>query len=190
MRRLKIILPILISIIIVAACDGKKKELRTMMHSFCGETFSLPKSFTCIESGKIISCSVPDSELLFIMYIGPGECTSCVLSHLQEEKGILELCDSLGRIVPIFLFCPYDEDEADVVRMILDADYDFPVYIDHENVLNTSGQVPNDRRFHGFMLGFDRHPIYVGNPNMSPRMKGLFVDAVKHEIDNNIHSLQ
>lgn len=57
--------------------------------------------------------------------------------------------------------------------MILDFPY--PVYVDFNcsfRKLNTG--IPEDVRFHSFLLDKNGHPVFVGNPNANETLNHLF----------------
>ena len=77
------------------------------------------------------------------------------------------------------IFSPKEEEYDALVKELMIADYPYPIYVDYNGVFRKlNPQIPEDRRFHCFLLDKNGYPVFVGNPVASERMMELFKTAL------------
>ena len=65
----------------------------------------------------------------------------------------------------------------ELIKLASKAELDFPIYIDQENCINGQKIIPDDLRFHYFLIDRDRRPVFVGHPLKGARLKELFINV-------------
>lgn len=59
-------------------------------------------------------------------------------------------------------------------------DFPYLVYVDYSgSFAETNMSIPEDNRFHSFLLNKEGRPVFVGNPLASDRMMELFKEALE-----------
>lgn len=62
----------------------------------------------------------------------------------------------------------------------------FPIYIDQYGEFRSlNPRIPDDKRFHSFLLNKNGYPIYVGNPLNSQKLFDIFIKHLKRIPLNN-----
>ena len=175
MRKGLIISSLLILASVLFQGCGERRVIRKTMKEFTSSTICLPERMLQVYHGKLTDYHHLDTSLTFIEYYGPESCSSCAVSHLPEERDLFRLCDSIGHVTPLIIFSPSSENEMELISLASKAELDFPIYIDQENCMNGQKTIPNDMRFHYFLIDRDRRPVFVGHPLKGTRLKELFV---------------
>ena len=72
-------------------------------------------------------------------------------------------------------FSPGSEELEDVRLQLAVQDFSFPVYVDtYGSFARENTGIPEDERFHSFLIGGDGRPVFVGNPLGSEKMQDIF----------------
>ena len=160
----------------VLSCEDNR-YLKNRLTSFEKETIALPQRVLKVENGKSgISTIQPEGKTL-VIFFAPKECTSCALSHLKQSESILESFDSAPAASVVVLFVPAEEDLQETVQLVSQENISIPVYVDFEGGF-LDNKIPEDVRFHSFLLDEDGHPVVVGNPISSERIRDLMLNQI------------
>ncbi len=111
----------------------------------------------------------------------------CQISNLADITGLYELADSLDIFEVMTIFTPKKEEYDSVVKNLMVHDFEYPVYIDFTGSfrkINTG--IPDDKRFHSFLIDSNGHPIFVGNPVASNELWSIFLNTLVSLNDNGI----
>ena len=158
------------------SCEDNR-YLKNLLTSFEKETIALPQRVLKVENGKSgISTIQPEGKTL-VIFFAPKECTSCALSHLKQSESILESFDSAPAASVVVLFVPAEEDLQETVQLVSQENISIPVYVDFEGGF-LDNKIPEDVRFHSFPLDEDGHPVVVGNPISSERIRDLMLNQI------------
>lgn len=158
------------------SCEDNR-YLKNLLTSFEKETIALPQRVLKVENGKSgISTIQPEGKTL-VIFFAPKECTSCALSHLKQSESILESFDSAPAASVVVLFVPAEEDLQETVQLVSQENISIPVYVDFEGGF-LDNKIPEDVRFHSFLLDEDGHPVVVGNPISSERIRDLMLNQI------------
>ena len=103
--------------------------------------------------------------------------THGALSHLKQSESILESFDSAPAASVVVLFVPAEEDLQETVQLVSQENISIPVYVDFEGGF-LDNKLPEDVRFHSFLLDEDGHPVVVGNPISSERIRDLMLNQI------------
>ena len=95
----------------------------------------------------------------------------------SEAYSVLEMFDSSPAASVVVLFVPDDEDFEETVQLVSKESFSIPVYVDFERCF-LDNKIPEDVRFHSFLLDEDGHPVVVGNPISSDRLRDLMLNQL------------
>lgn len=146
-----------------------------------------PSGFQKI-SGRNQSFISSRSELpVFVIYHDSLSCNLCQIGHLADITGLYELADSLGIFEVMTIFSPGKEEHNSVVKNLMVRDFEYPIYVDFiGNFRKTNTGIPDNRKFHSFLIDGDGHPVFVGNPVASNELWSLFLKTLVNLDDNGI----
>ena len=76
----------------------------------------------------------------------------------------------------------YDEEEYDeVVKQLMILNFPYPVYVDYScSFRKLNSFIPDDTRFHSFVIDKNGKPVFVGNPMSGQKMMDLFIQVVSN----------
>ncbi len=96
---------------------------------------------------------------------------------MKQSESILESFDSAPAASVVVLFVPAEEDLQETVQLVSQENISIPVYVDFEGGF-LDNKIPEDVRFHSFLLDEDGHPVVVGNPISSERIRDLMLNQI------------
>ena len=78
------------------------------------------------------------------------------------------------------VFSPRQEEYDEVMKQLILLDFPYPVYIDFSGSFRggNAETIPEDRRFHVFLMDVNGHPVFVGNPMSGEDLMVLFEKAL------------
>nr|WP_195458329.1 hypothetical protein [Alistipes sp. D31t1_170403_E11] len=142
----------------------------------------IPSNMEIVQNGQL-SDSLPKkivNDIKLVIYNTSDGCTPCRVSHLYDFEKLFKI-DSQKRFAPIIIFAPESDKYHEVITLLEQQSFEFPVYIDKLNELRKKNtQIPSDTRFHTFLLDKKNKVVLVGNPIYSDAMWSLF----KSTLDN------
>ena len=104
----------------------------------------------------------------------------CQIGHLQNYIGLFEMADTSGLFDVVFLFSPGEEEYDNVMQQLVMLDFPYPLYIDYGCSFGRENRaIPEDDRYHCFLLGKDGRPVFVGNPLMSHELMDVFRETLE-----------
>lgn len=174
----KTIFPAILLIGLFLSSCGSRYSLKRELVTFEKETIVFPERMIRIENGAFEICTICEEGKTQVLFFAPGECTHCALSHLKLAESLFEISNQYPQYNIVILFEPVEGECEDLVNQILQMGFDFPVYVDHERqFLNNT--IPQDRRFHSFLLDEECHPVVVGNPLVSGKIRELVLGQIR-----------
>lgn len=116
------------------------------------------------------------------MYHDSLSCNSCQINHLNDYLCIYEKADTMSFDV-LTIFSPRQEEYDEVMASLMKQDFPYPIYVDFDGSFRRANPcIPEDNRFHSFLLDKDGHPVFVGNPADNETMWNLFEKALEKEL--------
>ena len=100
------------------------------------------------------------------------------MSKLWAYLEVMSLAEAKGAGVVLLLF-NMDLDGVSLTRYLADLEMGFPVYIDDCNVfLEENPAITRNPRMHTLLISRTGHPVFVGDPTLSPKLAQLFNEAL------------
>lgn len=141
------------------------------LRSFLESHIAVPDTMYCFRGGKLQREIVPQGDL-YVIYVAPSACSSCAISQLSSYADLFSLGDSLG-FSALILLSPQEGSETEVLHTLSSRNLDIPVWLDIDHrFFDANPSVPEDPRFHRFLLSSSGFPTLVGDP-LTPRMREL-----------------
>ena len=166
----------LLFILLLVSCGRivDQKTLSTIM-SFENEEISFPTDLTLVQSGKVYENFPIRSIPHLVFYYDSLECAPCRIQSLITLNSLL-LDNRLSKkfdVLPIF--SPKKGEGELIVAEAELAIHDLPIYLDtHQSFVNNNPCIPQDPRFHSFLVDISGSPVFVGDPRNSKRLERLF----------------
>ena len=149
-------------------------QTKKLMKDFMRAEIVLPEDLHSVENRNMSTESVFPEIPTLIIYHDSLECSTCRISHLMDYSGLYEMADTSGFQV-VTVFSPRQEEYDEVLRQLMVHNFPYPIYIDFNcSFRNRNTAIPEDPRFHSFLIDKDRHPVFVGNPTASDDLWKVF----------------
>lgn len=176
---IKFVIFVVLTIIVISSCSESLK-LKKTMSKFVLSHIQIPNDLQCIHKNEI-SAIAEDLLMPFkmIVYYDSLDCSSCRISHFMDLYPLYKMADTSNFSI-ITIFSPKKEDLEEVKIQISMANYPERIYLDtNGNFCKLNESIPNDQRFHSFMLNDEGRPIFVGNPLYNSDLMDIFIKILQ-----------
>lgn len=161
-------------LILFPGCDSEKTKIRRVLEDFEKTQIVIPEDMMMIQDGEVRPYHVPDSLPIFIVYAAPKECSACKVAHLGDYEELFELGREFPNFHVMVILSP-SADKVDEVRdRLSEVQFRHSVYLDCYSDFASGNAIPDDPRFHCFLLDRERFPVFVGNPIAGKDLRNLF----------------
>lgn len=151
----------------------------------------IPDELTEVCGRSVSRISDNDKVCRFVTYFDSTSCSICQINHLSDFADLYEIADSADMLDYLIIFSPREEEYADVVKELVERDFPYPVYVDSFGEFRrANAAIPDDKRFHSFLLDRSSHPVFVGNPIASPGLRKLFDKVLDNILENDGYYIQ
>ena len=155
-------------------CGCAERQTRKIMKDFIRAEIVLPGDLHSIANRNMSTESLFPKIPTLIIYHDSLECSTCRISHLMDYAGLYEMADTSGFQI-VTVFSPRQEEYDEVLRQLMVHNFPYPIYIDfNSSFRNRNASIPEDPRFHSFLIDKDGHPVFVGNPAASDDLWKVF----------------
>lgn len=173
--------------IMFSACkqDPKRMEAKQVVKEWMGKEVRFPDNVPCSALGKDTTklCEgLFDSEYKVLLYVDSTGCSSCRL-RLFEWKHLIEEADSLfpGKLNFLLYFQPKEGNSRDLAFLFQRDHFDYPVFLDVNNRLDSLNRFPKVTEFQCFLLDKNNRVLLIGNPLLNPKIWDLFKKQISGE---------
>ena len=165
----------LIGLQLLTGCGTRgsiRKEYVRFMHS----RITFPEELIKIEDGVQERVHYERSgRPLLIHYYGPDECSSCAVSHMQNDIKYLTMAQREGKFDFIVVMAPPEEDRDMVIRKAQEMALPLSIYIDDTYHFQSLEVIPPYPIMHYFLLGEKGSPIFIGPPFYDEKTRAQFL---------------
>jgi len=146
---------------------------------FMGSSITIPDGLIEITKGEISSSEEVRDTAVLVIYRDRGECSSCLVAHMYNDLSMLQEIASKGKCRVMVILSPPEDEVQDAIKGIVELDFPFPIYVDqHDDFGRMNPSLPEDDRFHSFLMNREGHPICVGDPLTNDRVYPILVKAL------------
>lgn len=144
---------------------SEHSRVKRIMSDFVKSEIRIPNDLECIYNGEVIEWEIDTlKHYKFIVYYDSLDCSSCRINNLSDLLPIYGMADT-SNFTPMTIFSPRRDNIEDVRMQLFMANYDFPIYLDVSGNFSTMNKcIPDDSRFHYFLISDEGIPLVVGNP--------------------------
>ena len=174
------IIGIFLSFACMSVIGCTEYRISKQLSQFSREIVCIPKDLQKIDNQVLTETEDVGNIPVFVFYHDSLACSYCQISYLPALTCLYELSDSIGTFKVMSIFSPRKEEYDWLVKALMYSSFEYPVYIDYTNSFRkTNTCIPDDVRFHSFLLDEERHPIYVGDPIVSEDLFEIFMDVLE-----------
>jgi hypothetical protein len=116
-----------------------------------------------------------------LLYVDSTGCTSCKL-RLHVWKTYIE--QFVSKVNFIFYFQPKNENEKELLLLLINEQFNYPVYIDKRSELDKLNHLPENPAFQCFLLDKNNKVIAIGNPACNHKIWELYKQIITGEISD------
>lgn len=160
------------------SCSGHR--VRKELESFFSQEIKFPSTLVACSGESAGAMSLlSDSIPKLIIYVDSTQCSSCRVGHLSDYLPLYEESVQGKQFMLAVIISPPVADYGYIVHLLGTYKYPFPVYIDKSHSFRKENSfIPDDTRFHAFLLDGCNHPVMVGDPARGQKIQRLFEQAL------------
>ena len=150
-----------------------------MVEEWYGKTLSFPSNLKFVLYDKEVTSLLQNEwDYAVVSYTDSIGCTSCKL-QLNRWKELINAFDTLYVQKVTFLFIMHPFDRKELVQLLKEYQFDYPVCIDEDNLFNKQNHVPKNNMFQTFLLNKNSEILAIGNPVLNPKVKALYQEIIQ-----------
>ena len=170
------IISLLASLLIITACqDKKKEEAISSVKEWIGKEILFPKNSVFTIRGKdTIDFSLNESDYKIVSYIDTTGCTTCQLK-LAEWQRFMDEVDKASPTHTPFIFYLYPKEVKDLLIEFRREAFDYPVCLDKKDEFNRLNKLAESNALRTFLLDKENKIVAIGNPIENPNVKKFYL---------------
>lgn len=146
--------------------------------SFLDSKLDLSSKMIRVANGQAYECEYSQTSPVYVIYYSPEECSKCAINHMLTNKPYFDFAKRHGGFETIILVAPKEESFSEIQTLAEQQELSFPIYLDKDHHLEAQGVIPNDERFHNFLLSKEGTVSYIGRPLSSERSQKRFIQCL------------
>lgn len=169
----------LISFSFLSCVDGNKQKNAKFVEEWSGKMVSFPSDLKFFSYDEEVTSLLQNKwDYAVLSYTDSMGCTSCKL-QLNRWRSFINETDTLleKRIAYLFIIHPFERKE--LIQLLKEYKFDYPVCIDEENVFNKQNHLPENDVFQTFLLDENNKVLAIGNPVLNPAVKELYLKIIQ-----------
>lgn len=172
----KHIMLLLASLLIIIACqDKKKEEAVSAIKQWMGKEILFPKNSIFTIRGKdTIDFTLNASDYKIVSYIDTAGCTTCQLK-LAEWQHFMDEVDAASSTHTPFIFYLYPKEVKDLLIEFRREAFDYPVCLDEKDEFNRLNKLAESKALRTFLLDKENKIVAIGNPIENPDVKKFYL---------------
>lgn len=167
------------SVLFSGGCSSRR-YVKDMMTAMIGYRIEFPDALTSVNADQMEDEALLsyDGKAKLVMFISPEECSTCRISKMYLADTLFRI-KSYDDLVPVVIIRPDEARRDSIIEAIRFNWFEFPVYEDKEGeFLKSNSVIPEDERFHTFLVGKDDRILLVGNPMLDERIMNLYIETL------------
>lgn len=160
---------------------------RSVLEELVGSEIAVPAGLLVTVDGKdtVMSETLQPDAKMVVWYDSVG-CSSCRINRMEEWSEMLTYGEALrGRFQTVFVLAPKVKELKSVRISLMGSNLGYPVLIDTTSAFTKANPlVPNDSRFHTFLLDKNNQIILAGSPLDSEALLKLYKKTIKTLVNN------
>lgn len=145
---------------------------------FLDAKLDLSSKMIRVESGQAYECEYAQNRPVYVIYYSPEECSKCAINHMLANKPYFDFSKRQGGFETIIVVAPKEDSFSEILTLAEQQELSFPIYIDKGHHLEAQSVIPNDERFHNFLLDKEGTVRYLGRPLSSEKTQKRFIQCL------------
>lgn len=179
MRKLSLCFGVLVLAAIPFSCSKDKAE-KEVVGSLTGKEIVLPESLDWRIIDETVDPGLAGNDYTIVTYLDSTGCTECRMKLPVWDNIINEFKRNPDISVGFLMILDSDRRE-EISRVLRKNNFLHPVTIDSLGVFRNANSLPEDSRFHTFLLDSERKVIAIGNPVFNPKIREFFHRSIKED---------
>lgn len=165
-----------------------KKEIERMQQRETYLCLSEMDLYTVEDDEKEIRSSFETSLMKLVVYVDSSVCSSCLIKNMYHWYDVIDKVERRyhGKLKVVFVFNPPKKQSRMLEYAYRNSAFSYPIFVDTADVFKRMNfHIPNDNKYHTFLLDKQDRVILVGCPLTNPDVRTMFYElADKHLISN------
>lgn len=168
---------ILIGGIILSSCS-EEARLKRITSRFVESKIVIPHGLYAMEGRQYAEVDLSElKDLKLIIYIDSLSCGPCRISHFHDMLSLYEFAESNGNFSVMTIFSPSEDVLHEIEKELFLLDFPYPIYVDIYGEFARFNSIPQDRRFHEFLIDLNGEVRFIGNPMNSDPLMFSFLNS-------------
>lgn len=180
MRRFVNIGVILSGIVLICVCVFSKSKIQNQYECMMDSEIHFPSSLDVIDGTNGGSKLTAESVYKFVVLIDSTHCSTCMLKYLPRYWAALQNFPLSKPVELVVIMVPKVGECEQIQRQIQLRHFPFDVFLDRcGDFLRDNPSIPNDDRFHVFLINDVGTPVVIGDPTRGEKMHLLYKESVQ-----------
>ena len=174
--RFAIVIVLCVIVLLGAACDGSERareEIRRMQQCETHLCLSDMSLLAMEDNEGVVLLSFEKAPMKLVVYVDSALCSSCLIKNMYHWYDVIDKVEARyhGKMRVKRLEFTYRN-----------SAFRYPIFVDTVNVFRKNNpHIPDDNRFHTFLLDEKGKVVLVGSPLTNVYMRNLFFkEADRH----------
>ena len=170
---MKNIIAIVVFTLVAISCSQSVDEHKNVVNQMSGMQIVFPANLTYQVGNTRINLNPSEADFKIIVYIDSAGCTTCKMRMTlwNEIMAEFKALTSLDIQLVMILNTQPTEEYFEVIK---DREFNHPVCFDPENSFAAHNSLPDNSKYHSFLLNSNDSIIAIGNPAENPKIKELY----------------
>lgn len=156
----------------------KESETIRLVKEWTGKEIIFPSDAVFSSFGKdTLNILNVDHDYAIVSFVDSVGCINCKL-QLDRWNDFLQKKDSLFQKKVILAFFLHPNDRRELVDLLREHRFSYPVCIDMKNQFNELNHFPNELAFQTFLIDKNNKVVAIGNPIHNPKVKELYMRII------------
>lgn len=175
---MKYVYGLLLALLSISCKETDRERVSRLVNEWDEKVLCYPPNLIFSVLGKdTVNYTIPKSSYTIITYSDSVGCISCRL-QLKRWKGFINEMDSIiTQSIPVAFFL-HPKDKKEMIFILKENDFEYPVCIDMHDSMNKLNKFPNDMMFQTFLLDKNNKVVAIGNPVHNPKVKELYLKII------------
>jgi len=157
--------------------DKDKDKLKQALSMWIGKEIFLPKDLEIKAREKDTICNdIFSKKFKVLIYVDSIGCTACKFKLFEWGEIIKKVLKNNSNVS--FLFYVHSNDYVKLEEFTQINKFIYPIIYDKADKLNRLNHLPDNLRFHTFLLNQNNKIVLVGNPVGNPKLLDLYLQQI------------
>ena len=166
--------------------DERRNETEKIVAEWIGKKIIFPLDYECnlMKKDTNLCAGLLDANYKILLYVDSLGCANCKL-RLFEWKQLIQEADSIFTENELsFLFFFHPKDKKELRYLFVRYDFDYPVFLDNTNQINSLNHFSNKQLYQCFLLNKENKVMMIGNPLHNPGIWKIYKEQISEKMDN------